>query len=314
LSAGYRFLGRRIELLIIPILLDLLFWLGPRLSIAPIFQQMASLYTQVSATEGMSPDMVDMIKQAATTFSQMGEQSNLLNSLANTTMLHVPSLMAGSGVNIGPVIEIQSPLAAISLLIGFSLLGVLIGVVYMNMLARTLPLGDGAKPATLSQFATNVVRHFVMVILYVLLIIGALMIGAIPVTLIVALLSLLNPYIGSLIFMLFIGVIMVLLFYLYFVTAGLILDDLPVYRAITQSFLTVRNNFWPTLGFIVLYTVISLGFAYLLINLATMTPVGTVIAILVYAYIGSGLAMALLVFYRTRLLKQDERLLSAMKP
>jgi len=314
LSAGYRFLGRRIELLIVPILLDLLFWLGPRFSVAPLFQQTAALYTQVSATEGMPADMADMTKQAATLLSQMGEQSNLLGTLANTTMLHVPSLMAGSGVSVGPVIEIHSPLAAVFLLIGFSLLGVLIGVVYMNMLARTLPIGDGAKPATFGEFVATVARHFAMIILYVLLIIGVLIVGAIPVTLTVALLSLLNPYIGSMVFMLFSGVVLVLFFYLYFVTAGVILDDLPLYRAITQSFVTVRNNFWATLGFIVLYTVIMLGFGYLLTTLAALTPIATIVAILVYAYIGSGLAMALLVFYRTRLLKQDERLVSAVKP
>jgi uncharacterized membrane protein len=37
-----------------------------------------------------------------------------------------------------------------------------------------------------------------------------------------------------------------------------------------------------------------------------MTPLGTIAAILIYAYIGSGLTMGLLVFYRTRILKHEE--------
>jgi len=215
LSAGYRFLGRRIELLIIPVLLDLLLWLGPRLSLAPIFKQAAALYSQMAATEGMSPDMTDIIKQVSTFMSQMGEQSNLLNALANTTMLHVPSLMAGSGLNIGPVIEIHNSLAAFFLLIGVYLLGVLIGVVYMNMLTRTLPIGDGVKPATFSQFISNVARHFVMVIVYMLLVIGGLLVAAIPATLFIALVGLLSPYLGLLVFTLINGVILVLFFYLF---------------------------------------------------------------------------------------------------
>jgi len=89
---------------------------------------------------------------------------------------------------------------------------------------------------------------------------------------------------------------------------------LPIYRAIVQSFVTVRNNFWSTLSFVILYTVISLGFGSLLINLAALTPIGAIIAILAYAYIGTGLTMGLLVFYRTRLLKHDERLVSPVKP
>jgi hypothetical protein len=64
------------------------------------------------------------------------------------------------------------------------------------------------------------------------------------------------------------------------------------------------------LGFVLLYSFISLGFAYILASLAEITPVGTIVAILIYAYIGSGLAMALLVFYRTRILQQDERLVA----
>lgn len=311
LSAGYRFLGRRLDLLLVPILLDLLFWLGPRLSIAPLFQQAAAFYTQASALEGIPPDVVRMSQQMATNLTQLGEQSNLLGVLANSSLLHVPSLLAGSRPISEEVIIIESPLAALLLLVAFSLLGILLGVIYMNMLARTLPIGDGPKAANAGEFLGLVLRHWVLVLLYVVLVMVALMVGSIPITLIVTLLSLLNPVIGSLILMLFFGTLLVLLFYLYFVTAALIMDNLSVWRAIVQSFVLIRNNFWATLGFVVLTTVIGLGFAFIMASVADMTPVGTVAAILIYAYIGSGLAMALLVFYRTRVLKQDEKLVIA---
>ncbi len=133
ISAGYRFLGRRIDLLLVPILLDLLFWLGPRLSVAPLFQQAAAFYTQASAMEGMPAEMGEMSQQMATILVESGKNSNLLGVLANSSLLHVPTLLAGSApVGIRNVIEVQSPISAILLLIGFSLLGVLIGVIYMN--------------------------------------------------------------------------------------------------------------------------------------------------------------------------------------
>src|SRR5436189_1326939 len=90
LSAGYRFLGRRLDLLIVPILLDLLFWLCPRLSLAPLFKQAGELYSQASSTQGLPQDMVT---QTTALLAQVGEQSNLLNVLANS-WLHVPSLLA----------------------------------------------------------------------------------------------------------------------------------------------------------------------------------------------------------------------------
>jgi hypothetical protein len=210
------------------------------------------------------------------------------------------------------VIEVQSPLSAVLLFGGFSLLGVLIGVVYMNMLARTVPLGDAPKPTTFGAFMTAVLRHSFMVLLYVILLVGALLIGSIPIALAVTLFSLISPLIGSMILMLLSGTVLILLFYLYLVTAAVVMDNLPVHRAIAQSFVVVRNNFWATLGFVLLYNVIALGFAFIMNSLAEMAPWGTVAALLLYAYIGSGLAMALLVFYRTRILKQEERLAAAL--
>ena len=259
--------------------------------------------------EGMPSEMVVMSQQMAEALTESGAESNLLGVLANSSLLHVPTLLGGGGSRWGTrlLVEVESPLAAILLLIGFSLLGVLIGVVYMNMLARTLPLGDAPKAASVSEFVTLVMRHWLMVLFYVVLLVVALLLGSIPFMLVVSLLSLLSPAISTLVVMMITGTLVVLFFYLYFVTAAVIMDNLPVHRAIVQSFVVVRNNFWATLGFIILYNLISLGFAYIMMSMAEMTAVGTVAAILIYAYIGSGLAMALLVFYRTRLLKQEDR-------
>jgi hypothetical protein len=272
----------------------------------------ADFYTQAATMEGMSTDMVDMSQQIATLLTQSGEHSNLLGALVNSSLLHMPSLLAGNApVAQRLIIEVQSPLAALLLLIAFSLLGVLIGVIYMDMLARTLPIGDSPKPMRFGEFVAMILHHWVMVLFYVALMIVAVVIGLIPITLTIALFSLISPAIGSLILMLLGGIFVVVFFYLTFVTPALILDNLPVHRAIVQSFVLVRNNFWATLGFVMLNNVIALGFALLLAGLAQMTPIGTIAAILLYAYIGTGLTMALLVFYRTRLLKHEEGLVPA---
>lgn len=306
LSAGYRFLGRRLELLLIPILLDLLFWLGPRLSISPLFQQLADFYRQAASMDGMPVEMAEMSQQMATTLLALGEQTNLFGVLANTSMLHVPTLLAVNTLGLDrQVLVIQNPGVAAMLFIGFSLIGVLIGVIYLNMLTRNLPLGDAPKPHNFGSFVMMALRHWVMVLLYVALMFIVLLVGSIPITLAVSLLSLISPAIGSLIFMVIAGTLLVLFFYLYFVVAAMIIDNLPVHKAIRQSFSVVRNNFWATLGFVVLCNVIMLGFTFIMASLAGMTAFGTLAAILIYAYIGSGLAMALFVFYRTRLIKNE---------
>jgi hypothetical protein len=308
LSAGYRVLGRRLDLLLAPLLLDLILWLAPRLSVAPLFAQLARFYTEAAQVEGMPTDMGEMSRQVADMLVQSGENSNLLGVMVNSSMLHVPSLLSYIGpVGSGPVVEVNNPLAALLLFLGLALLGILVGVVYLNQLVRAVPLGSGPKPSSGGEFFQAVVRHWWMVLLYVALIVMSLLILSVPATLATALLTMISPVIGSLLVLFFSGAILVILFYLYFVTVALVMDNLPVQRAVAQSFVVVRTNFWATLGFVVLYNLISIGFALILANVAAINGAATVAAILVYAYIGTGLTLALLVFYRTRILKQEER-------
>ena len=92
LSAGYRYLGWRFELILIPIVLDLLLWMGPRFNVAPLFDQFAVAYGELAAAEGVTPEIGQMVNQLSDSIRQMGEGSNLLNGLVSGALLHVPSL------------------------------------------------------------------------------------------------------------------------------------------------------------------------------------------------------------------------------
>lgn len=290
-----------------PVLLDLLLWLAPRMSIAPLFRQLAALYIEAAQVEGFPEEMAAMSRQAADVVEMFGESSNLLDLLVSSSLLHVPSLIVTIGpISQGRILEIANPLAAIALSGGLSLAGLFLGVVYMNMLARTLPIGGGPKAQDAGEFLRMAARHWLMVLLYLILMVTLLTIGAAPALLAVAVLNLVMPALGQFLLVLFSGAVLVLFFYLYFVTAAVVMDNLPVHQAMAQSFVLVRNNFWATLGFVLLYNVISLGFALLMRQLSVWMPVGTLAAIAINAYIGSGLTMALLVFYRTRLLKNEK--------
>jgi hypothetical protein len=127
--------------------------------------------------------------------------------------------------------------------------------------------------------------------------------AAVPVGIGTALLSFVSPALSGLLFFVFMGSVLVVFFYLFFVTAAIVLDDLPVHRAMVQSFAVVRGNFLGTLLFIVLTSIISVGITLILNGITQSSSIGTAAAILVNAYIGSGLALALMVFYRTRILR-----------
>lgn len=308
LSAGYRVLGRRFDLLVVPLVLDVLLWLAPRLSLAPLLRRFVDMTLPAGGAQEMPADIVEINRQFAELMEQLSENSNLLSALVNSSLLHVPSLLGATGI-VGDtrVVEITHPLGALMLFIGFGLLGVLIGIIYLNQLVRLLPLGNAPKAASAGEFVQAVLRHWFMMLLYIVLIFFTIVLISLPVALATVLVTLVSPLMAPLLLIISSGAITVIIFYLYFVTAAVVMDNLPVHRAVAQSFVLVRSNFWSTLGFVVLYNLISLGFATLMDTLAQLNPAATLVAILAYAYIGTGLTLALLVFYRTRILKQEER-------
>lgn len=301
LSAGYRFLGRRVELIAIPVLLDLWLWLGPQLSVAPLMEDFVRYYERTVGMEGM-PSIAPAASPEI--LLEASKHSNLMDALVSGSLLHVPSLLATIGqTGRGALYEIGSAAAALGLFTGLSVLGLLIGVFYMNLLARALPLGGAAKPASAGEFVRLVLRQWLRVMIFLVVLFVLLVAGALPVMIGSALLAFLSPALTSLFLFVFLGAVLVLMFYLYFVTAAIVLDDLPVHRAVFQSFAVVRGNFTATLLLIVLTSLISVGITLIMSRLTQFSPVGVAAAILVNAYIGSGLALALLVFYRTRVLR-----------
>lgn len=302
LSAGFRYLGWRLELILIPVLLDLLLWLGPRFSVAPLFASFAAAYGELAGAEGVTPDIAVMVDQLAASIRETGEGSNLLNGLASSALLHVPSLPLAPAQLGSQVFEIATAGEAVVWWLIFSLFGLLIGVLYLTLLARRLPIG-GMAGAGAPQVAAAVVRHWLQVCGFVVLVAVGLLLIYLPISFAVGMIMLFSPAFGSAVAALAGAVTLVVFFYLYFVTAALIMDNIPLLEAMGRSLRIVRENFWPTLGFILLSNLIALGIALLLVQLANLALWGAAVAIAINAYIGTGLSLALLVFYRSRLIK-----------
>ncbi len=321
LSAGYRFLGRRVYLLLVPVALDLLLWLAPRLSIAPLLDRLAAAYDEMAALAFQStgpaaaPGTADMAAMAQSTtvlLRELGAVMNLWSALVSGVLLHVPSLLATAALPParGGLLEVESGWVALGIWLLLALVGLLLGVLYLELLARVLPLGASPKPASSGALLQAVLRHTGRVLGFVLLVGMGAALAMLPLTLIAGLLALVAPGVASGMMILMGGALFVLFVYLYFVTAAIVLDDLPVLGAMATSVRLVRTYFFPVLGFALLVTIISAGMGILLDRVAALQPVGTIGAILLNAYIGTGLSMALLVFYRSRLLRNEQ----AMEP
>ena len=308
LSAGFRFLGWRLELLLIPVALDLMLWLAPQFTVVTMASETANWYRTMGTVDGMPADAATLTQQVAESIEGFGQSFNLLSALVSTPLLHMPSLLInGSQPSPLPSIELTTPAEAFVFWVIFSLLGLLIGVIYLGSLARRLPIG-GMAGVHGGALAGKALVQWLQVIAFVLLVTLLLLAIYLPLSIVISIVTLVSPALGSMVALGSGALTLVVFFYLYFATVGIVVDNLSAPTAIKRSFQVVRTHFFPTLGFFTVSTLIGLGISLLLTQLAnyalwTVTP-----AIMLNAYIGTGLTMALLIFYRTRLLSSEASL------
>ena len=310
ISTGYRFVSQRPALLLLPLLLDALLWVLPRWSISPLLARLADFYTGLAEDPQLAEGSPFDLAQMSEVLEVVGQSSNLAQFLVNSLLYHVPSLLATlPGIKgTHPSVEVDSIGAAGLLSLLFGLAGLLIGATYMNLLARNLPIGEAQKALSINILAGRIVRHWLRTIGFLVFVTLGLMMIYIPGVIGVTVLALISPVLGSGALFLFGGLILVVLLYLYFVTTALVLDDLAIGHAVRRSIHLVRKNFWHTLGFVLLTTLISTGMGLLFRQVTQWHTLGVAFATLGNTFIGTGLAMSLLVFYRTRILamQQDE--------
>jgi hypothetical protein len=139
LAAGFEMIGRRLWLIALPVLIDLLLWLGPRLSVAPLLRPFVALLLAQPAAD---PTMASQVAQATQMLERFGDQFNLFSLLTALPLLNVPSLLAqhvpGMVSPLGEprVLLTKSVLTPMAWGVGLVPIGLLLGFLYLNSLAR----------------------------------------------------------------------------------------------------------------------------------------------------------------------------------
>jgi hypothetical protein len=133
-----------------------------------------------------------------------------------------------------------------------------------------------------------------------LLVVGALVVGAIPVTILFAVLSSISAAAGD--FMAFLVQIALIwaLVYLFFAVEALLLSDVGPVQAIRLSVAVIAGNFWAAVTLIGLTFLITFGLP-LAWQVIAAYPAGMLAGIVGNAYIGTGVAAAAFLFYKERL-------------
>lgn len=294
LSSGYGLINRWPLLLAPPILLDLFFWFGPRLSAQAPLLAAADLLVSQGET---SDEMVTLVRQAAA-------QSDLFALLA----IQLPSMMrllnpAATPLAGGrPLVDLAEPALALAVGLLLALAGFLLSMVYLVPIARVVR--DG-RPG-LASIMPPIWRSWLRFLALVLLLAGALVALAIPLALATAALAMIGLPLGPAVLFAAQVAAIWLVVYLFFVIDAIVVSEVGPVRAIHYSIAVVRHNFWSSLGLILLTLIISLGLPEVFKAIARLAA-GVPVAIVANAYIHTGLAAAAMLFYRERLARWQQR-------
>ena len=304
LSEGFATVSRKLWLIIIPVVLDLCYWLGPRFSIAPLIHDLSTL---LIVPAGSPSEYVEAINSLRTLIQQSSNSLNLLGTLSSK-LLGIPSLiglerLASEIIGVPSVIEIHSYQALAGLLFLLELAGLLIGCIYLMLIAQQirderLDIEYLFRHIWICWFRLSALMLLVFIISFM---------AALPLSIILTITALLSQSIASLLMGLFWAILFWVGLYFFFVPKAILFSEAGIWESLWLSFQLVRLNFWSTLGLVIMTYVIGAGLSLIFESLAG-NPWLDLVSIIGNAFIGTGLATAAFIFYRDRYMARLESL------
>jgi len=291
LTSGFVLIARRPWAMLLPVMIYLFTWLGPRLSIAPLVRQAVDALQATAAVQ--TGQYAEWVQSQAKSLAALGDQTNLFDLLA----VGVPGLIVTPK---GPVVwSLDNGPVATALAVAILVIGVFLLALYLLMIAQQVRDDRIALGAAIGRTAPVVWRLGVLGVV----VLGILTLVSLPALLGIGLLSLFSAQgaamLSSLLIWGCVSVMFWLLFYLYFVMHAIVLDNTGLRQGVSRSVVLVRQNSGSTLGLILLTLLLGLGLGQVWGAIAE-TTLGAVAGILGSAYIATGLVAASLIFYRSR--------------
>lgn len=299
ISAGFDLTAHHLWLLLIPVVLDLFFWLGPRLRFEALITGLLEMLP--SEAEGL-----DQITQLASVASQ----TNLFTTLS-VQLIGVPVYLAGLAPEQTPIhpatVDVGSWSSWAGLVIIFTVIGLLLTAVYYTLIAVCLGSEEGVpghQTAADHWVKRALVSWMRLLGLMLIFAIVTLILYA-PVVIVGSILWLINPALGSLAVMGGLFLVTWVIVMLCMAPFGIVLNGRPVLRAVGESVRLVQKNF-STVIFL-LFTIFLIG--TLLDWLLVLVENGswfTVVNIVGHAFVSTALVAALFIFYRDRYTRMFE--------
>ena len=273
-------------IVLLPVVLDLFFLFGPRVSIAPVVSQVVStpFFAQAFGPDARGPAIA------------FAEEANLLG-LLSPGGLTLPTVVPLLGIARGSFTMIDSAGSVVLIALGAVLLGAFLGCVYRSILAQQAREGE----LTAQRLPGQSVVAWYRVILLTLLLLAVGFLVILPLAFIAAVASLVTGAATVLMTAIVTTLALAAQFYLFFAPDAIFVSQVGPIQAIRRSAAVVHAGVWSALTLAILVTVIMIGTGQVWVMLASQASWGLALGIVGNAYIASGLAAATMLFYRERM-------------
>jgi hypothetical protein len=295
LASGFDLVTRYPVLMLLPVLLDVFLWLGPRLSAYPLFRSYLDFLQSPDMQAILAPNSPQQLEQMQKLLDQTGQMFNLFWWLS-PTLLGVPGLMVGVPANQIPsgapaTWQVSNVLVYLALFIGLSLAGLALSAVYWAMLASRVR-GERVDLLRIASLWWGLCK------VTLLLIVAALVVG-LPTFLAALVVALFNVVVAQIVLMLGASLLLWLGFYLAFILHGIALRDWKVFQSARASIFLMRTQFPPTMGLVILAVGIYFGMGYVW-NIPTSDSWLRAAGILGNAFTATGVLAATALYYQSR--------------
>ncbi len=291
LVKGFERIAASPLLLLPPLVLDLLLWLGPHLKINALAGLLAEAITIPSDA---TPALYDQIRLLRSGLLEIGERFNLLTAL-NSLPVGIPSLMSArmpveTPVGLPISVGVDEPVYAVGIWLLLTVIGLGLGGCYHLWIARHV-----APANELGNVWKTWLRILALAAVGYVTILAYFFVSVLVATLASALLS----FLGVLILFLSFTLLFWLVIYLFFTPHGIVRYKMGLLQALMESAAVVRLNLLGAMSFLGLAFLVN----WLTSQIWLLPPENSwfsLLALLGHAFVSAMLWLGSYIFYQGR--------------
>ena len=298
LRDGFYTVSSHVWLIFLPLLLDVLLWFGPRLSVGGLVDPFFQLaFNQMRTTITSASDLQRFtVYQSA--FSEVVERFNLLSLLGRlqTFPVGISSLLAQTMPIKTPlgsqdVVQITSLPGSLGLAFLFTVIGWVVGGLYFRCVSGIV-LGNASK-VTMISLSWAIIQTLILSVIWVI----GLMVIIVPTMFILTFITLLSPLLASGILLLALFLSFWLIVPLFFTPHGIFVRRQNAFYSIFTSLRMARFTLPTSALFVLCVFLLTTGLNYLW-SVPTGESWMLLVGIAGHAFITTALLAASFVYYR----------------